>query len=132
MIAHQNQSLKKETSSPLTPAYPSLFRSIQNRCSALHNQNAYLFGINTTFTSGLSGFGLDEKVDEEQDGKESSERNSQVSTELNLKGNRVGGEAFNDRVHGKGRGSGREGNSRGGGLDSSLGDCVVGKRVETG
>ena len=66
--------------------------------------SADLLGINTSLTSGLSGFSLDEKVDKEQAWKKSSKCDSHVSTELNLKGNRSGGHSLDDGVHGEGRG----------------------------
>ena len=78
-----------------------------------------LLGINTSFTSSTTGFGLDEKVDEEQARKKSSQCDSQVSTELNLKGDSVGGAGLNNGVDSEGRGS-CEGRS--GGRDSGLGD----------
>jgi hypothetical protein len=73
---------------------------------------SHLFRVDTTLTSGLSGFGLDVKVDEEKNGKESSKSNGKVGTELDLKGNRVGGKRLDDRFHSKSRGS-ESGNGQG-------------------
>jgi len=88
----------------------------------------YLLGILSTFTSSLSGFGLDEKVDKEKTGKEGSEKNGKVGTELNLKSHGVGGKDLDDGVKSKGR-SGNGSNRKGGGgslleVESSRGDCV--------
>ena len=86
--------------------------------------SADLLGINTSLTSGLSGFCLDEKVDQEKDWKKSSKGNGQVGTELNLKGQSFGGHGLNDAVHGEGRG-GKSSNWHGSGsLDKGgLGNC---------
>lgn len=43
-----------------------------------------LFGILSTLSSGLSGFGLDEKIDQKEAWKESSKGDGHVGTELNL------------------------------------------------
>jgi hypothetical protein len=76
-------------------------------------QRKSLLGVKATFTSSLSGFGLDKKVDKEQNWKNSSQCNGHVSTELNLKGDSVGGQSLDNGVHSE-CWRGQSGNGHGG------------------
>jgi hypothetical protein len=108
--------------------HPTNLQSISSYCREVVSR---LLGVNASRLSGLSGFGLDEKVDEEKAGKESSQSDGKVGTELDLKGDSVGGESLDDRVKSKGRGSeGGNGQGTDGGLTKGNNGCTDRRKKE--